>query len=142
MSFKMRMPFVDVICDDSLRSIYANNRKIGYEFLIRLAYYRGHYLSDIDVLEVYVDGEQVKEDRIRLAIGEKEYSVCQLKYCFNEFWPILEPAKIRVLQAGGLEEGEHKIEVKLILRVPYMSIGPGKYMPLDSSGEKVLVLNN
>ena len=43
---------------------------------------------------------------------------------------------------GGLSAGPHKVEVKLMLRVPYLPL-PGAdhdhaYMPLNSCGEKVL----
>jgi hypothetical protein len=40
---------------------------------------------------------------------------------------------------GGLEEGTHEVELKLMLRIPYMQIGPGHdYMPLDS-GDKIIM---
>ena len=57
MAFAMKMRFVDVVCDDSLRHYYAGGRKMGYQFEIRLGYYRGHFLSVIDEFAVAVDGE-------------------------------------------------------------------------------------
>lgn len=139
MEFGLRMSFVDVICDNSLKNVYVNGNVVGYEFDVRLAYYRGLYLSCIDVLEVFIDGEKVLEDTIRFGINEKQFAVCQLKHCYTEFWGLLDPANITVLQPGGLAPGEHKVELKLILRIPYMPLGDNhQYMPLISSGEKKL----
>lgn len=58
MAFAMKMRFVDVITDHTLKNNWANGEKIGYQFDIRLGYYRGHYLSAIDEFEVTVDGEK------------------------------------------------------------------------------------
>ena len=42
------------------------------------------------------------------------------------------------MKPGGLI-GEHEVELKLLLRIPYMQIGPEHdFMPLDS-GEKVTI---
>lgn len=62
MSFAMRVNFVDVICDGSLKNEYINGKKMGYSFAVRLSYYRGHFLSDIDTLEVKVDGKSIRKN--------------------------------------------------------------------------------
>lgn len=142
MAFAMRVNFVDVVCDNSLQNIYVNGKKRGFGFDIRLSYYRGHFLSDVDLFEVYVDGEKMNDHDVTFGINGKEFAVSQLGELYSEFWPLLEPAHIRVNRAGGLSAGEHKIDVKLMLRVPYLPLPGGKtdhdYMPLDSCGSKVL----
>ena len=55
MGFAMRMNFVDVVVDDSLKNVKVNGKNIGYQFDIRLSYYRGHFLSVIDEFGVKVD---------------------------------------------------------------------------------------
>lgn len=142
MSFAMRVNFVDVICDDSLRNEYWNGKTTGYAFDVRLSYYRGHFLSDIDTLEVKVDGEMIEPERICFCLNGKELSVWEVKEAYTEFWRLLDPAVIRIWQPGGLENGAHHIELKLMLRVPYLPL-PGAdndhtYMPLDSCGEKTM----
>lgn len=144
MAFAMRVNFVDVICDDSLRNEYVNGKKNGYAFDIRLSYYRGHFLSDIDKLELFVDGEFVAQKDIFFCLNGKEFYAEQLSECYTEFWNLLEPAKIRVRRPNGLEKGAHEIKLNLMLRVPYLPL-PGAdndhmYMPLDCGGEKVLTL--
>ncbi|TDW16185.1 hypothetical protein EDD63_12712 [Breznakia blatticola] len=134
MAFAMRMQLnEEIIKKDSFKDMYINNKRNGFSFDVQLGYYRGHYLSDIDLLEVYIDGEKVDQEAVTFAYRNKELPVYKLKYAITEFWSQVEPATIHVIKKGGLAKGNHKIELKLMLRVPYMNIGPGHmYMPLDS----------
>lgn len=140
MAFAMRMQLnPEIIKKKSFQHLYINGRKNGFVFDVQLAYYRGHYLSDIDLLEVYLDGEKMPQEAVTFELNGKEMPVYKLTYAVTEFWSQVEPAKIRVIKKGGIEDGEHKLELKLMLRVPYMQIGPGhSFMPLDS-GDTVTV---
>lgn len=141
MAFAMKMRFVDVITDGTLKNNYVNGKKAGYQFDIRLGYYRGHFLSAIDEFEVSVDGEKVEDQNLSFCINGKEFAPDQLKECFTEFWALTDPATIKVIKKDGLAEGNHTINVHLMLRIPYMQIGPGhQFMPLDSGQEKELKL--
>lgn len=140
MAFAMRMQLnSEIIKKNSFKNIYINGAKNGFEFDVQLAYYRGHYLSDIDLLEVYIDGEKMPQEAVTFELNGKEMPVYKLTYAVTEFWSQVEPAKICVIKKGGVENGEHELELKLMLRVPYMQIGPDhNFMPLDS-GDKVTV---
>ncbi len=140
MGFAMRMQLnKEIIKKDSFRNLYINSAKNGFEFQVQLAYYRGHYLSDIDLLEVWVDGEKMPQEAVTFEVNGKEMPVYKLSWAVTEFWSQVVPAKIRVLKKGGLVPGDHQLELKLMLRVPYMQIGPQhNFMPLDS-GETVTV---
>ena len=140
MAFAMRMKLnSEIIKKNSFKNLYINGRKNGFEFDVQLAYYRGHYLSDIDLLEVYLDGEKMPQEAVTFEIKGKELPVYKLTHAVTEFWSQVESAKIRVIKKGGVEAGEHEVELKLMLRVPYMQIGPDhNFMPLDS-GDHVVV---
>lgn len=143
MSFALRMNFVDVVVDDSLRNIRSGEKVLGYEFQIRLSYYRGHFLSVIDQFQVAVDGEVVPSEHIRFCINGKAFSPLEFDKCYTEFWNVIEPATIQVFRPGGLPEGEHEVDVTLYFRSPYMPIGPEhQYMPVDSCGKKTLRVRN
>lgn len=137
--FAMRMKLNEqIIKKESFESLYINGQKNGFAFDVQLAYYRGHYLSDIDLLEVYVDGEKMPAEAVTFELNGKELPLYKLKYAVTEFWSQVSLAKIRVLQSGGLT-GEHEVELKLMLRIPYMQIGPAHdFMPLDS-GDKITI---
>ena len=142
MGFAMRINFVDVICDNSLKNTYVNGKKSGFVFDIRLSNYRGHYLSCIDEFKVTVDGEEIVDENVAFGINNKEFNVNQFPNLISEFWQLIEPAHISVYKKSGLSAGDHDIKVHLMLRVPYMPLSASaedsKYMPLDCCGEKVL----
>ncbi|MBT2654767.1 hypothetical protein J7E81_05825 [Bacillus sp. ISL-18] len=142
MAFSMKLPFVDVVCDESLKNTYVNGKKLGYEFQIRLSNYRGHYLSCIEEFVVSVDGKEVNSDDITFELNEKEFTIRQLPSLISEFWNLIDSATIHVFAPGGLAEGEHYIDVKMMLRIPYMAVPGSKkehdYAQLDSCGSKTL----
>lgn len=140
MAIAMKLKFVDVIQDGSLKNTYVNGKKSGYKFDVRLSYYRGHFLSVIDTLEVIVDGEPVKKEDITFCLHDKEFGLSQLHDLVSEFWPIIEPATIKVFKQGGLPAGEYEIDFKLIFHSPYMPISDMEYMPWDSSEKKTLTI--
>ena len=146
MAFSMKLPFVDVVCDDSLKNTYVNGTKLGYEFQIRLSNYRGHYLSCIEEFVVTVDGKEVNSDDITFGLNEKEFTLRQLPSLISEFWSLIEPATISVFAPGGLTEGEHHVDVKMMLRIPYMAVPASKkehdYAQLVSCGSKTLLVRD
>jgi hypothetical protein len=59
---------------------------------------------------------------------------------------LTDSATISVFALGGLTEGEHHIDVKMMLRIPYMAV-PGRkrereYAVLDSCGSKTLLVRD
>ncbi len=140
MGFSMRMKISEeIIQTKSFRNLYINGAKNGFEFDVQLAYYRGHFLSDVELLEVYVDGEKMPQEAVTFELNGKELPIYKLKYAVTEFWSQVVPARIRVIKKGGLPVGERELELKLMLRIPYMQLGPEhNFMPLDS-GDKVKV---
>ncbi|RDU24622.1 C-glycoside deglycosidase beta subunit domain-containing protein [Anaerosacchariphilus polymeriproducens] len=140
MAFAMRINFVDVVCEDSLKTCYANGKRTGFQFDIRLSYYRGQFLSVIDTFGVKVDGREISEEAIRFCVNGKEFGISQLHDQVSEFWNIIESATIKIFQPGGLTEGGHEIGVTLMFHSPYMPISDTQYMPIDGCGKKVLRL--
>ena len=142
MGLALRLNFVDVVCDNSLKNFWANGKKIGYQFDVRLSYYRGHFLSTIDEIGVKVDGVDVPTENISLCLDGKEYGVAELHDLVNVFWPIIEPATIKVFQPGGLSEGKHDVDFTLYFRSPYKALSETEYQSIDSCGSKRLNVQN
>lgn len=144
MAVSLKMPFVNTVCDDSLKNTYVNGKKIGYEFDIRLSNYRGHFLSCIEELSISINGEVVDSNDFTFSLNDKEFMFSQLETLTTEFWNILDPATIKIYKPGGLEAGEYNVELTLFLRIPYMPMpGNGEnlnYVLLDSSGKNTLSL--
>lgn len=141
MAIAMICKYTDVLRDGTLKNVYVNGKKLGYQFDIRLSYYRGHFLSLINELSLSVDGKEVPAEDIKFCLHEKEFGLAELHDAVSEFWPIIEPATIKVFKIDGLEKGEHDIDLKLQFRSPYMPISDTEYMPWDSSERKTLTLS-
>ena len=144
MGLVMKLKFTDILRDGTLRNYYVNGKRCGYQFDVRLGYYRGHFLSVIDELSVETDGIKALTDDITFCLNGKEFGVVELRQQFSEFWNILTPATIKVHKPGGLNEGEHDINLTLMLHSPYMplpgSVKEHEYTPIDSSDRKMLTL--
>lgn len=146
MGFSMRIVFDDILQSDTLLNTRMDGRISGYQFLVRLGYYRGLFLSCIETLAVEVDGCSVPEGDILFCLNGKDFEPSELCRQSSEFWNIVEPATIQVHQGGGLSDGEHNVKLTLILRCPYLplpgAIDPHRYVPIDSSDEQALCLMN
>ena len=129
MGFAMRMQLnSEIVKKQSFKNMYINGAKNGFEFDVQLAYYRGHYLSDIDLLEVYVDGEKMPQEAVTFELNGKEMPVYKLKYAVTEFWSQVVPAKIRVIKKGGLSIGEHELELKLMYTAFHIKVRNQTYL--------------
>ena len=143
MTYTMKFYFFDPVVDNSLRNIWLDGKKIGYSVDIAINYYRGHFLSVIDVLELYIDGNRVDDELIRFEINGKSFGLCDLKECYKEFWNVRDDATLSVYCPGGLAEGEHEVKLVMYIRSPYMATGPDhQYMPVDFSGTKTLTIKD
>ncbi|MCH3968486.1 MAG: DUF6379 domain-containing protein [Atopobiaceae bacterium] len=142
MAYAMRINFTDVLRDGTLRHFYLDGKKAGYQFDIRLSYYRGHFLSVIDEFELKVDGKVVDNERIMFCLNGKEFGISQLHDLVSEFWCVTDPATIKVIQPGSISDGEHEFDLKLMFHSPYMPISDTDYMPVDGCDKKTLVMEH
>ena len=133
MAFSMRIPLSDeIIKKQSFCSMYINGKKNGFEFDVQMPYYRGLFLSGMEVLEVYIDGKQIPQEALTFEINGRELPIFKLIYAATELWRQNETARIRAIKKGGLCVGTHELELKLYMRIPYMQMGDGHdYMLMD-----------
>ena len=139
MAFVMRVKLTETLRDGTLKNYYEQGQPAGYQVDVRLAYYRGQYLSVIDELELEVDGEKAGDQDLRFCLNGKEFAPWELKEAFQEFWFIKTPATLKIRKEGG----DHQGKLKLMFCCPYLPI-PGAdhgYTPVDSCDEKTMTLH-
>lgn len=88
----------------------------GMELRLRSPWYRALPLSGIDIA-LSVDGAEVPSGRLRFHVNDRDYALEELHDLYEEFWFVLDPARLRV---GGVEPGEHVVDLTLALRIPYL----------------------
>ena len=112
-----------MICEDSVRNVGANGEPEGFEFDVRITYYRGIVVSMIDGFDVTVDGETFDRGKITFTVRDRTYTLDDLLEDEESRWEFGERATLRIAKAGGLARGEHTIEAVQHLRIPYMPQG-------------------
>lgn len=137
------------ILPGSLHNIKASNgRTVGFSFQLKLRYYRGHFLSCTDEFTLKVDGQPVEPDAMTFGINGKSLPVRLLPELISEFWLVTQPATISVYQPGGLTAGEHDLDLRFMLRSPYMPnfdlSTPNRYVQIDNcdSGRLAVITDN
>jgi hypothetical protein len=91
----------------------------GYEVRVRFDWYRSLPLSCISIA-LSVDGRAVPDDQIRFHVNERDYRLSELSPLYDEFWFVLDAARLRVTPADLLAAGEHEVKVDIALRIPYL----------------------
>ncbi|GAA1061453.1 C-glycoside deglycosidase beta subunit domain-containing protein [Agromyces bracchium] len=136
----MKLPYEDrVLRPEALRSYDLETGPVGYSLDIGLNYYRGLPLSAVESLELTVDAEPVPEHLILVELNGKLFPTSQLSAAFTEFWPIKKDLRIYVFN-GGIEDGPHQVDLRLILRCVYMQFAPGVWGMIDNSASRTLTL--
>jgi len=128
-----------VLSETEFRNITLNGKKVGFRLGVHLNYYRGLPVSCIENLEVTVDGQAVPPHLASIVVNEKKFTIEQLKDLHAEFWAIRRRIDLEIYN-GGLEPGEHEVELTLHLRNPYMRFAPRVYGMIDGSATKRMAL--
>ena len=96
---------------DSLKNDVVDGKVVGFQFAVRLANYRGIYLSLCSGFYVKVDGVEYEEDAQTLEInGKKPRTMAEIAKASFEHWNLQTEAILHIKKEGGLDAGVHKIE--------------------------------
>ncbi len=107
----------------------------GYQFGARLPYYRGLGLSMVEDIKVSVDGRNVEPEKIRFTVHDNIYTLKEMETEGEDRWEMGEIATITVEEKNGLPDGEHNLELLIILRISYMPF------PSISKSDKKIVIS-
>lgn len=129
-----------LISNKKMKNEVVAGETIGYTFEIRYPSYRGCFLSCIEDLKFIVDGEEIDKNKVSFGLNGKEFTLDEIPDLFREYWYVMSPAIIRVMQPGGLKTGKHTLRVYMKHRVPYTGYF-GQYLTLDSDVTEEMELN-
>lgn len=120
-----------LICKDDIKNVAVDGVVIGYQFKIKYPSYRGAFLSCIEDLKFKMDGQEIPAGQVTLHLNGKDFLLPELPECFKEYWFVRDAATVFVRQSGGIQPGEHTVNVYMKHRVPYTGYF-GQYLTLDS----------
>lgn len=115
-----------LIRKDSLENVTENGRVTGFRFAVRIADYRGCFLSLHNGYYLTVDGVEYPNDLQKFQINGKEpRSYEELKSCCWEHWDYDDEGFVYVQKDGGLSAGMHHVGIQQSILAQY------GYMPWD-----------
>ena len=127
-----------VIQSVGFRNTVENGEIIGFQFKIRLPYYRGIFLSQIRPGTLFVDGERFEKEEIVWCFGGEAYTLDQMAEDFKTHWAPTETAVLKVKKAGGIKQGYHDLKYGFCFTSSYMP--PALQSMLDPDKESFVFL--
>lgn len=128
----------EVIQSVGFRNTVENGEVTGFQFKIRLPYYRGIFLSQIRPGTLFVDGETFTKDQITWNFGGEEYTVDEMAVDFKTHWTPTVTAVLKVKKPGGLAQGYHDLKYGFCFTSSYMP--PALQSMLDPDKESFVFM--
>ena len=123
-----------LIVGEEFKNVVEAGKVTGFQFGLRLPYYRGVVCSLVGKTELTVDGEPVDYDKMYVTIGSKTIKMSELENEPVHKWEFGNIGVVKVEKPGGLKPGEHKLDLRQHMKISYV---PGGFWGSDS---KVLTL--
>ena len=109
-----------LIRPDSLKNDYQNGEAVGFQFSVKIADYRGCFLSLHNGYYIECDGAVYSRDVQTFEVnGKGERTFDELKKCVWEHWDYGTEAIVHVKKPGGLEAGNHRIWLQQTILMQY-----------------------
>ncbi len=110
----------EVIQSVGFRNIVENGKVTGFQFKVRLPYYRGIFLSQLLPGTLFVDGEKFEKGDIIWSFKGEDFTLEEMKSDFKTHWSVTEPAVLKVKKEGGLSQGYHDLKYGFCFTSSYM----------------------
>ncbi len=102
-----------------IQNVVKDGVVIGVSVKTKISYYRGVFLSLVEMVRVRIDGQLFDEKDITFALRGHTYTMDEMATMSTLRWEFGEKAEIFVPLAGGLTMGTHKVETTIGVRVSY-----------------------
>ena len=112
-----------LVRSDSLENVTCpvSGEVVGFKFGVRLANYRGIYLSLVNGFYVNMDGVEYGEEDLMLEVnGQRPRTMAELAKCPFEHWDLQDEAMLHVKKPGGLAQGYHDLKLGFCFTSSYM----------------------
>ena len=106
------------------------------QIVVRCPWYRSMALSTVESIAVAVDGVAVPQEAVRLEVNGLLHTLPELPDLWQENWFVQDTATLHVPVEPLGETAQ--VSVDLVLRIPYLSIGPGTALRLPFADTRVL----
>jgi hypothetical protein len=131
-----------LIREDSLENVVVDGKITGFKFAVRIADYRGEYLSLQNGYYVNVDGaEYPREMQMFEVNGKAPRTFDEIAKAIWEHWDFDDDAYLHIEKTGGLSNGLHHIGLQPVTLASYGYTNHDKEWvtnpPVPGSGEGI-----
>lgn len=109
-----------MICENSLTNVVEDGVVTGFSVDLRIANYRGYLLSQIEDVQIVVDGEKQARADLTFILNGKAYALDDMETVIDDRWGILDVVTLFCRKPGGLSAGSHEIYVEEHVRASYI----------------------
>jgi hypothetical protein len=112
------------------QNVSQNGQIIGFQVKIKIPYYRGVYLSQIEGVKLKLDDEEFTSDVMTFTVPEhgpnvpdsplKTYTFKELATATTARWYFGDTATLTVKKPGGTKPGVYKVTLSLLARNSYL----------------------
>ena len=100
-----------MILTRGFQNVYEGGRPVGFQILLKTAYYRGIFLDIIGAIEITVDGTTYSRDQLRITVDGRTFTLDEAGRTENVHWDFGTPMIVTVFTPGGLKPGFHEVQV-------------------------------
>ncbi len=123
-----------LIVGEEFKNMSEGGKVTGFQFGLRLPYYRGVVCSLVGRTKLTVDGESIPWEAMSVTINGKTIKMPKLEDEPVHKWEFGDIGIVMVEKPGGLEPGQHKLQLEQEMKISYV---PGGFWGHD---EKTLEL--
>ena len=109
-----------VIQSVGFRNTVEDGKVTGFQFKVRLPYYRGIFLSQLRPGTLTVDGETFSKDEVIWNFDGEDFTWEEMTTNYKTHWAVTKPATLKVKKEGGLAQGYHDLTYGFCFTSSYM----------------------
>lgn len=102
----------------------------GLSLAMTVPWYRSLWVSSVTSINVHVDGVEIPQDKLSFRLNGQSWPMSEVPNQWETLWFMQDRAYLDMdLGKAGVVGEEHEITFHIELRLPYMQIKPGLYLP-------------
>lgn len=102
----------------------------GLSLALTVPWYRSLWVSSVTSINVWIDGAEVSQDKLSFRLNDQSWSMTEVPNQWETLWFMQDRAYLDMdLGKPGVAGENHEITIHVEMRLPYMQIKPGFYLP-------------
>jgi hypothetical protein len=102
----------------------------GLSLAMTVPWYRSLWVSSVTSISVHIDGAEVSQDKLSFRLNNLSWPMSEVPNQWETLWFMQDRAYLDIdLGKAGVVGEEHEVTFHIEMRLPYMQIKPGFYLP-------------